>query len=132
MVRGNELKKGDRWECSATPSDGTADGPIAKAEATVANSEPTPPGIELIPAQPKQGQGLGCRIVTAAQDPDGDTVNYRFEWFKNGARQTFATTTTEVPARLVKAGEIWSCAVIPNDGTANGKRAQSPVALVTR
>jgi hypothetical protein len=49
------------------------------------------------------------------KDPDRDNVTLRFLWFKDGVQQSFSPTSTQVPSRLVKAGQMWSCRAIAID-----------------
>jgi hypothetical protein len=112
--------KGDRWKCTATPSDGALAGPAASAERTIQNSPPGPARARIAPEAPSPGQPLRCEIVVKSEDPDGDPVRYRFAWQRNGAAQPFAESSQEVPARLIKAGDRWRCVVTPTDGDLDG------------
>jgi len=57
-------------------------------------------------------------------------VKYRFVWQKNGVDQSFAASSAEVPARLVKSGDIWRCLITPNDGESDGPTTSSLELLV--
>jgi hypothetical protein len=81
--------------------------------------------VSVQPAEPQPGQALTCKVDEAAQDPDGDPVSYRFTWFKDGVAQSFAPSWTEVPGRLVRAGDMWSCQAQPTDGETDGPIAKS-------
>jgi len=119
-VDGSRVAKGDRWRCAATPSDGIAHGPSGSAERVIANTPPGPALVRVAPATPRANEPLRCELLTKADDVDGDPVRYRFVWQRNGATQSFAESSQEVPPRLVKAGEKWRCAVTPTDGTDDG------------
>jgi hypothetical protein len=119
-IDGSRVAKGDRWRCTATPSDGMAAGPSGAAELTVANTPPGPALVRVDPLTPRAGEPVRCELVTKADDVDGDAVRYRFVWQRNGTTQSFAESSQEVPPRLVKAGERWRCAVTPTDGTDDG------------
>jgi outer membrane protein assembly factor BamB len=119
-VEGSRISKGDRWRCTATPSDGAAAGPVATAERVVGNTPPGPAIARLEPATPRAGEPLRCELVVRSEDADGDQVRYRFAWQRNGAAQPFADLSQEVPPRLVKLGEKWRCTVTPTDGTDDG------------
>jgi hypothetical protein len=125
------VSKGKRWKCTVTPSDGTAAGPARSATVTVLNSPPGPAIARIQPAEPREGQPIRCELVSKSQDPDGDSVRYRFAWQRNGVAQPFADTSQEVPARLVKAGERWRCTVTPTDGTEDGPSSGTEEALVS-
>jgi hypothetical protein len=123
-------KKGQSYQCEASASDAQAKGPPASAEARYQNTPPTPPTVRLTPEAPTGGTALACEIVKGSVDPDGDGVKYRFVWQKNGVDQSFAASSAEVPARLVKSGDVWRCLVTPTDGEDDGQASSSLELLV--
>ena len=124
------ISKGERWRCTAIPSDGTAAGAAATAERTVANSPPGPAIVRLQPAAPRAAEPIRCEILAKGEDPDGDNVRYRYNWQRNGAPQPFAESSQEVPARLLKTGDRWRCSVTTNDGSEDGPTSGTEEALV--
>jgi hypothetical protein len=124
------VKKGDEYRCTVTPRDGRVDGTPGRAERKVANSAPGPTRVALEPWDPVEGKALRCAVTAKAEDPDGDTVKYRFTWQRNGQPQPFAESSVEVPVRLVRAGDRWRCVVVPTDGDLDGPEAGSEEALV--
>jgi len=122
--------RGDRFKCSATPGDGAAQGPAAFAERVIVNSPPGPARPVLVPARPMVGRPVRCELASVSQDPDGDQVRYRYRWQRNGALQPFAETSTEVPVRMVRAGDLWRCLVVPTDGDLEGPESGSEEGLV--
>jgi hypothetical protein len=129
-IDGTRIAKGERWRCTVTASDGAAHGPPATAQRTVANTPPGPAMIRLQPAAPRAGHPVRCEIVSKSEDVDRDGVRYRFSWQRNGVGQPFATSSQEVPPRLVKAGDRWRCLVTPTDGSEDGPQAGSEEVLV--
>ena len=129
-IDGGRVSKGRRWKCTATPSDGTVAGSPASAVLVVANSPPGAASVRLEPASPRQGQTLRCEVAAKSEDPDGDPVRYRFAWQRNGAAQPFSESAQEVPARLVKAGDVWRCTATPTDGAEDGPQAGSEELMV--
>jgi hypothetical protein len=125
------VAKGKRWKCTVTPSDGTAGGPAANAQVTVLNSAPGPAIVRLSPAAPAEGEPIRCEIVAKSEDPDGDSIRYRYAWQRNGAAQPFADTSQEVPPRLVKGGDRWRCTVTPSDGSEDGPASGTEEAVIT-
>lgn len=124
------VKKGDRFKCGVTPSDGRQKGEAGFAESTIANSAPGPTRLALQPWNPVEGKAVRCVVTVKAEDPDADSLKYRFSWLRNGQPQPFAETSDEVPARLVKAGDRWRCLVVPTDGELDGPEAGSEEVLV--
>jgi hypothetical protein len=124
-VPGAALRKGERWRCSATPSDGTAAGAAGSTEKVVADTPPGPVRVRVVPEPARPGQALRCEVVAPAVDIDGEVVRYRFRWQKGGAVQPFAETSQEVPSRLVRSGDRWRCVATPTDGQDNGPEGGS-------
>lgn len=129
-VEASRVARGERWRCTATPSDGVAAGPSASAERTVANTPPGPAIVRLEPAVPRPGEPVRCEFVAKSEDPDGDAVRYRFTWQRNGLAQPFADSSQEVPPRLVKSGDRWRCSVTPTDGSEDGPIAGTEEGLI--
>jgi len=130
VLPSSALRKGQTYRCEVTASDGSLAGPGAQADARYRNSAPKRALVRLTPAQPSPESSLTCEVAEAATDPDGDRVQYRFGWWKNGVEQSFAGTSAQVPARLLKAGDIWRCAVTPTDGENDGPLVGSDEVVV--
>lgn len=126
------MRKGVVFRCEVVASDGEGAAAPAVAEGSYRNSPPKRPGIRLAPSSPVGGQTLACEIAEESVDPDGDPVKYKFVWHKNGAEQSFAQSSAQVPARLVKAGDVWRCAVTPYDPELEGPRGVSEEVQVGR
>jgi hypothetical protein len=120
----------DRFRCVVTPSDGTARGPPGQAERVIVNSPPGPARAALSPRTLVAGQPIQCEVRSKSEDPDGDTVRYRYRWQRNGTPQPFAETSDVVPVRMVRAGDRWRCLVIPTDGDLDGPESGSEEGLV--
>jgi hypothetical protein len=124
------VKKGQKFQCTVTPGDGRQNGTPGRAERTIANSPPGPTRLAIEPWNPVEGNTVRCDVTAKAEDPDGDTVKYRFSWRRNGQPQPFAESSVEVPVRLVKAGDRWRCLVVPTDGDLDGPEAGSEEVLI--
>ncbi len=112
------LVKGDEVEVRASASDGRDTSEPLRAAVTVGNRDPliralhlTPKG-EIAPGQP-------VTAVPQAVDPDGDALQYEYEWLVNGepvrgaSEPSFATEDLKRGDRLqahvrVSDGEAWS------------------------
>jgi hypothetical protein len=119
------VRRGQSWHCVVTVSDGKGASSPVRAEVKVGNLPPNPPTLTLNPDTPTPGRDLHCSLSKASIDPDGDQVNYAFSWYRNGALQPFGPTSAEVPGRLVKPGDRWSCSVVATDGTDSAAPARS-------
>jgi hypothetical protein len=123
-------RRGESWECTVTPSDGTAEGAGASTHVTIRNTPPTAPRVALKPASPHGNEAIACEVTLPAADADGDAVHYLYTWLKNGVPQPFAPTSTAVPARLVKAKDAWRCAVAARDDADTGPAGLTPEVVV--
>jgi large repetitive protein len=112
------LAKGDEIAVFATATDGRATSDPVRASVTVGN---TPPLIRAFYLAPDGEIAPGQEVTAAPQalDPDGDELDFEFEWLLNGARvrgaeeATFDTSKLKRGDRLqahvrVTDGEEWS------------------------
>ena len=122
--------KGDEVYAVVTPNDGSDNGTSVESDhAFVQNSAPTAPTVSVTSATTPPLEGvddLTCMITTVSTDPDGDSIDYTFNWYDaNGTNaQTLANTTNTVdifPGTQTTAG-LWECDVTASDGslTSNG------------
>lgn len=120
-VTGAIFEKGDVVAIRITPYDGLDSGTPMIASLTIANTRPTPAGITLYPSPMVIGDNIYVKVTTASTDVDSvDSVGYTYQWFKNGAAQPFANSTTLVSSGLLSPGEEWKVVVTPTDGFADG------------
>ena len=130
------FSKGQSVYVRVTPSDGTASGSAATSStATVANSTPGAPGVEMDPEAPEAGvDDIWCAVTTPASDDDGDTLSYTITWTKNGSSFTGTTTTVytndTVPYTATSAGDVFACRVTATDGSATGTAATDSVTVL--
>jgi Tol biopolymer transport system component len=95
---------------------------------TTPNTAPAAPVIAITPEKPGSSADLVCTITTQSTDPDGDTVTYVYQWYKDGDLQSALTANTIAAAETTK-GEVWKCVVTPRDGTGNGASAEDEVTI---
>jgi len=125
--------KNEVWECVVTPSDSTLDGPSGDDQVTIQNSLPAASVVDITPNMPLTTEDLVCAITTQSTDPDSDVITYTYQWYKDGALQQTTTTvdlSDMLSSALTTKGEVWECAVTPNDGTADGPFATAVEVVV--
>ena len=111
--------KEDQIKINCTPFDGEDYGTSKEDTITISNSPPSPaPVVDITPDFPFTTDDLVCTIITPSIDPDGDTVTYTYEWYKNDVLQSDLTTvTTDLSVTLDSSnthkGEVWKCVVTP-------------------
>lgn len=73
---------------------------------------------------------LKAHIIREADDPDGDTIQYRYSWFQNSNHLADLTSDT-VPAARTSRGDTWMVEVVPHDGSEDGPATKATVILGT-
>ena len=119
---------GQRWTVTATPNDGTDDGPAATATVRIENSAPQVGAVRIEPAQATSGDELRA-VPSDVTDADGDQVTVRYRWQIDGVvvadgleRMLAAGTGAKGQSVVVYA--------IPNDGQIDGpETASAPLVL---
>ena len=78
------------------------------------NQLPPPPVVALQPDPPSIASDLSLLIVTDSEDPDGDEVEYRTVWKRDGDVQP-ALTGDSVPAAELAHDQQWTVEVYASD-----------------
>ncbi|MHB8872866.1 MAG: hypothetical protein ACYC8T_04200, partial [Myxococcaceae bacterium] len=128
-VGAEQTRRGRKWRCEVSASDGELSGPSATIERAIGNSAPAAPRVAMKPRTPKAQAPIECEILQAAADPDGDPVTYRFAWTRDGALHK-GSTRPMLAGGQVKSGDLWSCQVTASDGELEGPPAVSGDAAV--
>lgn len=93
------------------------------------NTPPTTPEVSISPADPGSDERLVANLVFEATDPDGDALEYRWAWVRDGAPVP-EVTGPEVPNTLTARGETWEVRVRAFDGRDEGPTASDSVTIV--
>jgi len=121
--------KGQSWYFTVKPKDGKEFGKVQiSSSITILNTPPTAPTVSITPSSPSTDDDLICQ-ATGSVDVDGDTISYKYAWYKNGILQPSSTANT-VDASLTQAGDMWKCVATPNDGEKDGASAEYQVAII--
>jgi hypothetical protein len=113
-VPSSATTKGQVWYFTVKPKDGTSFGALQTSPSvTIQNSPPTAPVVNVTPDFPVTTDDLICTVTIPSTDPDGDSVTYTYEWYKNGILQSAYTTNT-LPASATTVGDVWKCVVTPH------------------
>ena len=92
------------------------------------NHAPTIKTVSILPSPAVLAGPLMVRVE--AQDPDADTVKFRYRWFVNG-KEISGQTGETLPPTLVKRDDHLTVEVTPFDGKTNGvPQVSAPVQIV--
>ncbi len=130
VVKSENVLRGNRYTCEVIASDGEQKSDVASVYVNVMNKRPSAPAVKVEPAYPFEGTEISCRIIKPSEDIEKDEIKYKFFWYKNGQLLNFATTSSSVPGRLVKKGEIYNCEVVPYDYEGDGERGYSNSVII--
>jgi hypothetical protein len=93
-------------------------GPSEKAERS-GSEQNRPPAIKLATIQPTAPNAQNDLVVDVhASDPDGDALEYRYQWLVNGEER--ATGERLYAGRFRKGDEV-ECVIVPSDGQTEGE-----------
>jgi hypothetical protein len=113
-IRLGEVPRGDRVEVKVTASDGRDESEPVWASGTVRNRRPVVTGIGL---RPLAGVPRGEPVVAtvAARDPDGDPLEFRYEWSVNDRPLPEEGDTLRTDR--LRRGDAIRVRVVASDGT---------------
>jgi hypothetical protein len=92
------------------------------------NLPPFSPIVDLLPSVPYTSDDLEAIIISNSIDPEGAEVSVAYIWYKNDEIQEDLDSAT-VSADLTERGDIWTVAVISNDGTLNSADTRRSVTI---
>ena len=78
------------------------------------NGRPGPPTVSITPDPTVSGQSREAIIDTPSVDPEGDSVQYRYDWYRDAVLYS-SGTNAKVPAGLTIRDEYWEVYVYPYD-----------------
>ncbi|MCD6361986.1 MAG: hypothetical protein J7M38_14105, partial [Armatimonadetes bacterium] len=121
----------ENFTLDGTPVQPTTQGVLTAGNATVwgteRNSPPSMPKVTITPAEPTTDDDLICS-ARGSRDADGDEVQYRFQWYRNGKIRELATSP-RIAAKFTQQGDVWRCIVTPSDGKDDGPAGEATVII---
>jgi hypothetical protein len=90
----------------------------------------SPAGATLVaisPATPTTSDALLAAVTSAATDPDGQVVSYRYTWTRDDTAAQIAQA--QVPASATARGETWQVRAVPSDGDHEGEAGVASVVI---
>ena len=110
---------------TATDSDGLTD--FDQIGFTI-NGIPTSPVVSISPNPATTTEQLSVSIDTPSSDPEGNTINYTYEWLRNNIVQS-SQNSSSISAADTAKGETWKVRVTPNDGIVDGAIGEAEVMI---
>ncbi len=92
------------------------------------NGSPSTPGLSLSPDPAYTDDDLLVSIDTPSSDPEGDSINYGYAWYREGTLSSASSSET-LPASATARGETWTVRVTPSDGISDGAHAEVAVLI---
>ena len=108
--------KGESWNATVTPSDGTDDGsPVHSSNLLIANSIPFVNSAEITPSDALESDDL--TLIHLSSDADNDVVAVSdTEWYVDGSKVSAFDGDTTIPSVAIRDGDVWYAKVKVNDG----------------
>jgi hypothetical protein len=129
ILRKGKLQKGDLIQVRVTPSDGKVNGtPFLSAPVKVVNS---PPVIQEVRVEPRVAYAKdNLKALVQGFDPDGDSIQYTYQWEKNGVLLTEERDETLLAGRF-KKGDSIALTATPRDSETLGAPKKSGTTIIT-
>ena len=90
------------------------------------NGRPVAPVVSISPDPADSGLSLKAEIDTEAMDPEGDSVTYRYDWYRDGAAYS-SGSNAYVTGGITVRSEFWEVVVTPSDAYGEGDPGQASV-----
>lgn len=122
MLPAVELKRGDQVYAVAYVRDAESEVILESDSVRVANQAPYLVSLELAPGE--AGRGDNLMVVARAEDPEGDPIELRYEWYINDSFVEDVSGAVLSPGRFRRGDLIW-VRVTPSDGVDAGRATES-------
>ena len=108
--------KGESWNVTVTPSDGTDDGnPVHSSSLIIANSIPFVNSAEITPTDALESDDL--TLIHLSSDADNDVLAVSdTEWYVDGSKVSAFDGDTTIPSVAIRDGDVWYAKIRVNDG----------------
>lgn len=121
------VHRGERIRAEVVATDGTdSSRPFRSREVLIQNLPPVATHVEISPANLVVGQALEAKPV--ADDPDGDTVLWRYRWVRNDEGIGGQNRST-LPGEFVRKGDRIRVIATPRDHAGPGTAIESAEAV---
>ncbi|MCX7944720.1 MAG: FG-GAP-like repeat-containing protein [Deltaproteobacteria bacterium] len=123
------FKKNQEVRVGVKAFDGELYSPEVYKSVKIYNSPPLSPKVVLLPKSPTVETELRALIEIPSIDYDGDPINYRYTWYKNGSVVNNVDGSV-LHQKYFKKGDIIKVEVVPNDNTSDGGMATAETKIL--
>ncbi len=108
--------KGESWNVTVTPSDGTDDGSaVNSANLLIANSIPYIQSASITPESATESDNL--TVGWSSSDADNDILSASgIEWYVDGSKVSAFDNDVTIPSVAIRDGDVWYAKIKVNDG----------------
>ena len=118
--------KGESWNVTVTPSDGTDDGaPVHSSNLIIVNSIPIINSAEITPNEALESDNLTLVYTSSDADNDVRTVSDT-EWYVDGSKVSAFDGDLTIPSVAIRDGDVWFAKIKVNDGEADSEWFTTP------
>ncbi len=116
------FERGDEIEAEVNLLSGNGESLLKTEKVRAVNSMPAVIEVGIEPRAPTAGGTV--RAVVSAQDPDGDPLTFKYQWFVDDVQASGEGDS--LPLKGIRKGSRVHVAVTPNDGFGDGAWKYSP------
>lgn len=118
----DRFRRGDKVQAIVKLRTAAGEKNLSTAEVVAINALPTVVGVRIEPDAPTNGATV--RVIADGEDPDGDPVTFRYQWYVNDV--TVPGGSDSMNLKNIRKGSWIHVAVTPNDGFGDGAWRYSP------
>lgn len=124
------FRQGDLVEVEVTPLNKESVGvPVRSSPVRIGNRPPKLTSLKLIPEAPTVGETV--RVAAEAFDADGNSIQYRYQWYVNNQPVT-GDQGEALDGNMFRSGDTIYVVVTPFDTSDGGARVSQPIRVVNQ
>jgi len=123
LLAAAETTRDEVWEVTATPNDGTFDGPPGTASLTISNTPPLLAAMAMTPTVNTTEATTFTCLTGTTSDADSDAVTTTVSWSVSGTDPGITADTLD--GTWFSKNDVVACVGTPNDGTDDGAAVTS-------
>ncbi len=93
------------------------------------NGRPSAPEVEINPSPAISGNQLTAIINAEAEDPEGDLISYRYDWYQDDTLYASGSSSV-IPPGITIRDQTWRVVVTPSDDYGEGDPASAEAIII--